>query len=113
MAGVCNQLANKWSQTKDGSEFSVSEFESLSSTQAQEFLNQLLIKVALSLSPFLSSYSIFNLYIILCIQPALSVEVLKTFESVYKMNERRNSEIRFRSVIVVFLFILLIQYDYC
>lgn len=71
-SSACSSLAERWSQCNEDTEFTVDEFEALSSTQGQEFLNQLLNK------------------------PPLSVNVLKKLETVYKMKERANSEIRFR-----------------
>jgi leukotriene-A4 hydrolase len=70
---VCTELANRWANTPDGSEFSGKDLDSFTSTQIQEFLNQLLNK-----------------------PNPLSVEILKRFDEVYKMNERTNSEIKFR-----------------
>lgn len=44
-SSACSSLAERWSQCNEDTEFTVDEFEALSSTQGQEFLNQLLNKV--------------------------------------------------------------------
>ena len=43
---VCTELADRWANSSDGSEFSHDDLEGFSSTQIQEFLNKLLNKVS-------------------------------------------------------------------
>ena len=88
----CLSLAEKWSGAAPPT--ATTEFDSLTSSQKQEFLNQLLlIKVIINYyNCILYYYSNTHTYI----QEPLPIDKLSKMEKLYKLNSCTNDEITFR-----------------